>query len=634
MLEETGVWIISLGGAVKSIGIARLALHAILATSGTCLAAEIDWMDWELEAFEAARQQNKVILVSVGMEGCAACARMEAITYTDVGVIQLVNEHFIPIEVDAEARPDIGERYSDWAWPATIFLAPDATQVLAIRGNRIPRNFIPILEDLIARHEAGTLEPDPRSPYAAPPEPAETELTRIRDDLRTQLDRSLNRRYGGWGRSGIGGEQSGSRLRHLYLRAHLYEDAELHDLALKSSAGFLINLDPVWGGSYIAAFPEDMEVPERFAALRAIPEKRILVQSNAITAFALGYQHTGEQRFLDGIREVDRFLEVWMMAPDGTFYTNQKKSPPNLPRDMSDSDYWLLPTDAARRRFGTPPVDHAVYTDRNGEVISAYILAYESTGNIEYLETAKRAASAILDDRQRQEGWLVQATASDRSRQDARMRPLVTDEKPYLSAQVWFGTALLALHRATSERHWLDAADRIGKATISLLYDDAVGGFFATLPDATASIIAPRKPLEANGTAVSFYYDLWVYTKDDAYASIAEDTIRAVAQPDIIRREGRITGEFAMALEKVTTAYVEFSIVGDTGHPNTRALFSAGRDVFEPRKILHYEKPGRYPDRGVPSMYICNPDMCSIPIEDPADVAKQAAAFQGPARTL
>ena len=136
-------------------------------------AADIDWRHWELAAFEAAKAQDKVILLSVGMEGCAACARMESITYTDPGVIDLITEHFIAIEVDAGARPDIGERYSDWAWPATIFMAPDATQVLAIRGNRLPRNFIPILEDMVAKHEAGTLEPDPRSPYAAPPKPGQ-----------------------------------------------------------------------------------------------------------------------------------------------------------------------------------------------------------------------------------------------------------------------------------------------------------------------------------------------------------------------------------------------------------------------------------------------------------------------------
>jgi len=607
----------------------------VLILSGGVFGAEdIDWNHWELAAFEAAKAQDKVILLSVGMEGCAACARMESITYTDPGVIDLVNEHFIAIEVDAEARPDIGERYSDWAWPATIFMAPDATQVLAIRGNRLPRNFIPILEDMVAKNEAGTLEPDPRSPYAAPPKPAETELSRIRDDLRSQIDRSLNFKYGGWGRNGIGGEQSGSRLRHLYLRAHLYDDPELHDLALKGSAGFLNSIDPVWGGSYIGSFPEGVEVPERFAALRAIPEKRILVQSNAMTAFAIGYQHTGDEKYLAGIRAIDRFLKNWMMADDGTFYTNQKSEPPRLPRGMSAYDYWALKSDGERRQYGTPPVDHAVYTDRNGEVISVYVLAYETTGNEDYLDTAIRAATSILDQRMQDAGWVVQATANDAAQSDGRMRPLVTEEKPFLSAQAWFGTALLALYRATGDEHWLQAANRIGEATLELLQDKKAGGFFATVPDATAAVIAPRKPLESNGAAAGFYYDLWVYTKDDFYKVVSENAIRAVADPAIIRREGKITGEFAMALEKVTTSYVEFSIVGDTDHPNASALFEAGRDVFEPRKLLHYEAPGRYPDRGIPSMYICNPDMCSIPIEDPAQVAKQAAAFHGPAATL
>ena len=608
----------------------RAALLSALAPA--VLAAEgINWRHWELAAFEQAKAENKVILLSVGMEGCAACASMDAITYTDPAVITRINRDFVAIEVDAESRPDIGERYSDWAWPATIFMAPDATQVLALRGNRLPRNFVPILDDVIAKHEAGELEADPRSPYAAPPKPAETELTRMRDDLRAQLDRLLNRQYGGWSKRGIGGEQSGARLRHLYLRAHLYDDAELKDVALRGSAGFFNAIDPVWGGVYIMSFPEDMELPERFAKFRAIPEKRILVQANAMTAFAIGYQHTGDEKYLAGIAEVDRYLREWMMAADGTFYTNQKNRPRNLPRDMSTADYWLLDTDAKRRAFGVPPIDYAVHTDKNGEMISAYVLAYEATREEAYLRTAQRAAQAILDARLQPDGWLIQTLNNDAIEHDKRLHALVTEERPFLSAQASFGAALLALHRVTGDARWLDAADTIGRATMTLLHDAEMGGFFATVPDATAAIIAPRKPLEANGTAASFFYDLAVYTKDPLYDSVARRAVQAVGVPWIIRREGRITGEFAMALEKVTTAYVEFSIVGDTAHPNAQALFDAGLKVFEPRKVLHFEAPGRYPDRGRPAMYICNPDMCSIPIVDPDMVAEKAADFRGPA---
>jgi uncharacterized protein YyaL (SSP411 family) len=408
----------------------------------------------------------------------------------------------------------------------------------------------------------------------------------------------------------------------------------MRDLALMGSAGFLNAIDPVWGGSFNAAFPDDMQVPKQFAALRAIPEKRILVQANAITAFAIGYSYTQDDKYLQGIAEIDRFLKSWMMAADGTFYTNQKSDASGLPNDMSAGEYWALPSDEERRRFGTPPVDHAVYTDRNGEVITAYVLAFETTGVGDYLATAEKAATAILEERMHPDGWMVQARSNSRADEDARMRTLVTDERPFLSAQAWFGTALLSLYRVTGDAMWLDAADGIGKATLAALYDEDLGGFHATAADGTAAIIAPRKSLEANGTAAAFYYDLAIYTKDAIYTDIAVQTIRAVSEPAIIRREGKITGELALALEKVTTAYVEFSIVGDTAHPNAGALFGAGRDVFEPRKLLHYEAPGRYPARDVPAMYICNPDMCSLPIEDPAQVAVQAAAFHGPANSV
>ncbi len=88
-----------------------------------------------------------------------------------------------------------------------------------------------------------------------------------------------------------------------------------------------------------------------------------------------------------------------------------------------------------------------------------------------------------------------------------------------------------------------------------------------------------------------------------------------------------------LALEKITAAYVEFSIVGDPQDDNAIALFNAARSTYPPRKLAHFEKPGRYPNRDKAAMYICNPDMCSLPIESPEQVAKHVVAFHGPATT-
>ena len=592
----------------------------------------IKWQDWTAAAFEQAKRENKMILVNVGMEGCAACYRMDTITYVDPTVVELIEKHFVPIAVDSEARPDIGERYMDWAWPATIFLAPNAEQVLAVRGNRMPRNFVPILNELISKHGAGGLAADTNSPYAAPLKPVTTELTLVRDRVRRQLDRSLNEKLGGWNQAGIGGEQSGSRLRHLSMRAHMYDSAELRALTLKGSEGYLRNIDPVWGGVYSRSFvPGYQSVPAIFAELRAIPEKRISAQANAIIGLATGFALTGDPRYAQGMREMARFMNEWFTAPDGSFYTNQRAQPEDLPDTMTAGRYWSLQSDQARRRYGVPPVDHAIYTDKNGEMIAAYVMAYEAFGEQNYMNTAIRATESLFKQRIHKEGWMIQATDSGYMDDDLRLRPFPTDPTPLLNTQAWFGSALLALHRASGNNRWLEQADRIGKATLQSLYDNEVGGFYATRFNDGADIIAPRKPLEENGTAAGFFYDLWVYTKDPQYADIGERTLRAVAQPELIRHEGKITGELGIALEKVTASYVEFSIVGDEHDPRSQALFQAGLAVYHPRKLMHYERPGRYPARKHPAMYICNPNVCSVPIEDPGLVAEQANLFRPPA---
>ncbi|HAD10087.1 MAG TPA: hypothetical protein DCF62_11440 [Porticoccaceae bacterium] len=73
-----------------------------------------------------------------------------------------------------------------------------------------------------------------------------------------------------------------------------------------------------------------------------------------------------------------------------------------------------------------------------------------------------------------------------------------------------------------------------------------------------------------------------------------------------LRREGRVTGNRLLALETLTAGYVEFSLVGQPRHPATRALLKAGHEIYEPRKLVHREAPGRYPVRDRPAMYICN----------------------------
>ena len=601
-------------------------LLIFLTTSVVANPAAIQWQQWGKTPFEQARQADKLIILDVGIEGCTACRWMDEATYTHSEVIELINDHFIAIVADAEAQPDLGERYSDWSWPATIFMTAEGTQILALAGNRRPQNFIPILEKIIDQKQAGHIVPDELAPYSAPPKAVETDITVLRNRLRAQLDRRLNEN-GGWSKNGIS-TTTGAPLQHLYLRAHMYDNDELKRLALKTSSAYLDAIDPVWGGVYVRSFDQ---APARFKGLNAVPEKRIANQANALIAFSHAYANSGDDRYLAGIAAVDKFLHDWMKDRNNTFYTSQEDDPPHLQDSMSTVEYWLIDNDQERQKYGIPPIDHAAYTDKNAQMINAYIITYESTGDDRYLKTAINAVDALLQNRKTETGWIMQVHATDSIADDNRMRPLVTHDKPYLGAQAWMGTALLALYRAIGDPEWLDHAVSIADAMLINLYDRDNGGFYSAIPDETAVIIAPRKPLELNAVAARYIYDLWVYTKNSNYAEIPEATIRAVATPEILRREGRITGQTALLLEKLTAAYVEFSVVGDPDKEDSQALFDASRKIFHPRKLLHFEKSGRYPSGKEARLYICNPDRCSIPITNPDEVAKYADRFRTPA---
>ncbi|HAC45109.1 MAG TPA: hypothetical protein DCF65_03480, partial [Chloroflexi bacterium] len=55
---------------------------------------------------------------------CHWCHVMDETTYSNAGVIDLINRDYVPIRVDNDLRPDINQRYNMGGWPTTAFLTP------------------------------------------------------------------------------------------------------------------------------------------------------------------------------------------------------------------------------------------------------------------------------------------------------------------------------------------------------------------------------------------------------------------------------------------------------------------------------------------------------------------------------
>src|SRR5690348_13581034 len=93
----------------------------------------VDWYPWGQEALSRARELDRPILLSIGYSACHWCHVMERESFEDAGIARLMNDHFVPIKVDREERPDLDAVYmqavvhltGQGGWPMTVFLTPD-----------------------------------------------------------------------------------------------------------------------------------------------------------------------------------------------------------------------------------------------------------------------------------------------------------------------------------------------------------------------------------------------------------------------------------------------------------------------------------------------------------------------------
>src|SRR3979411_3380787 len=87
-------------------------------------ASEINWHEWSGGAVDEAGKLDRPILLSISAVWCHWCHVMDETTYSNQGVIDLINRDYIPVRVDNDLRPDVNNRYNMGGWPTTAFLTP------------------------------------------------------------------------------------------------------------------------------------------------------------------------------------------------------------------------------------------------------------------------------------------------------------------------------------------------------------------------------------------------------------------------------------------------------------------------------------------------------------------------------
>lgn len=93
----------------------------------------VNWYPWGAEALQKARDENKLIIVSIGYSACHWCHVMEHESFEDEHVAAVMNEYFVCIKVDREERPDVDQIYMSaiqlmsgrGGWPLNCICLPD-----------------------------------------------------------------------------------------------------------------------------------------------------------------------------------------------------------------------------------------------------------------------------------------------------------------------------------------------------------------------------------------------------------------------------------------------------------------------------------------------------------------------------
>ncbi len=491
------------------------------------MAQAFTWEEWGPEAFARARREGRYLLIDGAAEWCHWCHVMDETTYKDPEVGRILRERFVAIRVDVDARPDLAERWADYGWPATILLDPEAEEVGKYRGYLPPARFLELLHRVEAlareRRQAPSLVVDvPATPELLP---------WIVSSTLQRMDAVYDAKEGGWG--SFQKLPIGENVEVEVRRAARGDQAARERVVFTLARQRPIH-DPVWGGIYQYSAASHWNAQHY--------EKLMTQQASNLEAYARAWALTKDATVLAEARSTLRYMETFLSAPDGTFYTNQDADvgshDPSIP--FVDGHVYYTKDDAGRRALGIPWVDTHVYSRENGLAIAALLALHEATGEPEPLGRARKAADVLLGSHVR-EGGTVWREASHRS------------GPRYLSDAAALGRALAWLARKTGEARYKDAALGVGERLMKDFAAPEGGALYEATRDSDAVGVFARRerPFIHNVVAARFLAELHALTGDETWQRRGREVLAGISTARIIASQGRLIGEYLLAADEL-----------------------------------------------------------------------------------
>jgi uncharacterized protein YyaL (SSP411 family) len=324
----------------------------------------IQWHEWGKEAFAAAAQANKPMLLDIGAVWCHWCHVMDRESYDDPAIAAIVNDHFIAVKVDRDERPDIDSRYQaavqavsgQGGWPLTAFLTPDGKPFYG--GTYFPpsdgygrpsfrRVLLSIANAYKEKHGDVIEQAKMVESAIVQSESFAGRSGRISSITITAIEESafkmFDPQHGGFGQAPKFPHPSALDLlieRYARSGSRITEDNQRLRALIVSTLEHMAKggvYDQLAGGFHRYSVDERWVVPHF--------EKMCYDNSELLKNYVHAYQATGEEFFADVARDIIRWMDEWLSDREqGGFYASQDA---DISMD-DDGDYFTWTLDEAR----------------------------------------------------------------------------------------------------------------------------------------------------------------------------------------------------------------------------------------------------------------------------------------------
>lgn len=123
---------------------------AMAVSAGSAVAQEVSWRNDYAQARKEAEEKNRPLLLDFGTEACFWCKRLDATTFKDPVVVEMLNQRLIPIKIDANKESQLAQSLQISSFPTVIIGAPDGKILVTIVGYKEPAEFASILQRFLA----------------------------------------------------------------------------------------------------------------------------------------------------------------------------------------------------------------------------------------------------------------------------------------------------------------------------------------------------------------------------------------------------------------------------------------------------------------------------------------------------